>query len=145
MNHVYQDRDVVGVEGDARFRQVVVDLEMWVEDVIGKKQITEKKVNMYKGTVKKWQVLDDLEHDREEIVKMQKAVSAPEPEELEMYEEQGKIPMQLPFNNYNATQWRDERKANESADFDPEHIKLDREKRKRFFIERFEKPRELTE
>jgi len=136
---------LVGVEGDARIRQVVVELEMWVEDVIGQKQIREKKVDMYKGTVKKWQVLDDLEHDRDQIIKMQKAVSAPEPEELEMYEEQGKIPMQLPFNNHNATQWRDERKANESADFDPESIKLDREKRKRFFIERFEKPRELTE
>ena len=78
---------MVGVEGDARFRQIVVDLEMWVEDVIGKQQIVDKKVHMYKGTVKKWQVLDDAEHDRDQIIKMQKAVSAPEPEELEMYEE----------------------------------------------------------
>lgn len=62
-----------------------------------------------------------------------------------MYEEQGKVPMQLPFNNYNATQWRDERKAVESADFDPQNIKLDREKRKRYFIERFEKTKQLTE
>lgn len=145
MTHVYKDRDLVGVEGDARFRQTVVELESWIEDQWGAKQIAEKKKHFYKGTVKKWQVLDDDEHDREEIIKMQRAVNAPEPEELEMYEEQGKIPMQLPFNNYNATQWRDERKANESADFDPEHIKLDREKRKKFFLERFDRPKELTE
>lgn len=40
---------------------------------------------MYKGTVKKWQVLDDSTYDREEITKMQKAIKAPIPDELEYY------------------------------------------------------------
>jgi hypothetical protein len=53
--------------------------------------------------------------------------------------------MQLPFNNANATAWRDDSKAVDSADFDPEFLAIDRERRKRFFIERFEKPKELTE
>ena len=40
---------------------------------------------MYNGTVKKWQVLDDHGFDREEVEKIQAAVKAPLPEELEMY------------------------------------------------------------
>ena len=34
---VWWDRDMIGVEGDPRFRHIVVDLEHWVEDVIGAK------------------------------------------------------------------------------------------------------------
>ena len=48
---------------------------------------------MYKGTVKKWQVLDDDTFDREEIVKMQAAIRAPLPEELEMYQIKHDKPM----------------------------------------------------
>ena len=62
-----------------------------------------------------------------------------------MYKEKHSVPMQLPFNNQNATAWRDEAKAIDSADFDPDFLQIDREKRKRFFIERYEKPKELTE
>ena len=53
--------------------------------------------------------------------------------------------MQLPFNNANVTAWRDDAKAVESADFDPEFLAIDRERRKKFFIERHERPKELTE
>jgi hypothetical protein len=74
---------------------------------------------------------------------LQAAVQAPMPEELEMYQEKGKVPMQLPFNNANATAWRDEARATDSADFDPEFLAVDRERRKKFFIERFEQPKEL--
>ena len=42
-----------------------VELEYWIEDVIGAEQIKTKKVNLYKGTPKKWQVLDDLAFDRD--------------------------------------------------------------------------------
>lgn len=42
---------------------------------------------MYKGNVKKWQILDDDTHDRDQIEKLQAAVQAPLPEELEMYAE----------------------------------------------------------
>ena len=41
-----------------------------IEEVIGKERIQTKQMNMYKGTVKKWQVLDDNTFDREEIEKM---------------------------------------------------------------------------
>ena len=83
-------------------------------------------------------MLDDNAFDREQVEKLQAAVQAPMPEELEMYQENGKVPMQLPFNNANATAWRDESRAIDSADFDPEFLAIDRERRKKFYIERFE-------
>lgn len=98
---------------------------------------------MYKGTVKKWQVLDDEEHSPEQIEKIQSTIQAPLPEELEMYQEKHNKPMQLPFNDENARQWRDEAKANDSADFDPDFLSIDRERRKKFFIERYEQPKQL--
>lgn len=62
-----------------------------------------------------------------------------------MYEEKHSVPMKLPFNNENATAWRDEPLAIDSADFDPEFLAIDRERKQRFFLERYEKPKELTE
>ena len=100
---------------------------------------------MYKGTIKKWQVLDDYEHDRDQIELMQAAVQAPLPEELEMYAEKHDVPMQLPINNENVRAWRDDAKADESADFDPEFLLVDRERRKKFFIERYETPLQLKD
>ena len=72
-------------------------------------------------------------------------MQAPHPDELEMYREKHNKPMQLPFNNENATAWRDEPLAIESADFDPEFLQIDRDRKKKYFIERYEKPKELTE
>lgn len=70
-------------------KQMFLDLEYWIEEVIGEQQIREKKVSFYKGTVKKWQILDDdaVGVSREEVEKLQAAVQAPLPEELEMYQE----------------------------------------------------------
>ena len=90
-------------------------------------------------------MLDDECFDRDQIEKMQIAIQAPLPEELEMYMEKHSKPMQLPFNNANATAWRDDPLACDSADFDPEFIAIDRERRKKFFIDRHERPAELTE
>ena len=53
--------------------------------------------------------------------------------------------MRLPYNNKNASDWRDDKTSIEFADFDPKMIAYDREKKKRFFIERYEKPKELTQ
>ena len=89
--------------------------------------------------------MDDYEHDPEQIVKLQAAAQAPLPEELEMYKEKHDVPMQLPFNNDNVRAWRDDAKADESADFDPEFLIVDRDRRKKFFIERFESTLELKE
>ena len=55
-----------------------------------------------------------------------------------MYKEKHNVPMQLPFNNENVRLWRDEAKASDSADFDPDFLSIDRERRKKFFIERYE-------
>jgi hypothetical protein len=100
---------------------------------------------MYKGTVKKWQILDDNAHDRDQIERMQAAVQAPLPEELEMYQLKHSVPMKLPFNDANVTAWRDESRAIDSADFNPEQLQLDRERRRTFFIDRYESPKQLTE
>ena len=100
---------------------------------------------MYKGTVKKWQILDDDAFDREEIIKLQAAVRAPLPDELEFYEEKHSKPMQLPPTNKNVELWRDDARAIDTADFDPKFIEYHRERRKKFFLERYEKPQELPE
>ena len=52
--------------------------------------------------------------------------------------------MQLPFNEANVAKWRDEPKFTDSADFDPEFLQITRETKKKYFIERYEKPRELA-
>lgn len=69
---------------------------------------------------------------------MQAAIQAPLPDELEMYKEKSSKPMQLPFTDENVTAWRDEPLAIESADFNPQQLQLDRERRRTFFIERNE-------
>ena len=101
-------------------------------------------MDMYKGTIKKWQVLDDLTHDREEIEKMQAATKAPSIEEMEYYKEKHSKPMQLPVTNANVYKWRDEPRAVDTADFDPKFIEYDRERRRKFFDSRYEKPRQIA-
>lgn len=140
----WRDRGANGMLNDARTREIFVELEYWIEDVIGAKQIREKKKDFYKGQPKKWQVLDDKAFDRDQVEKMQVAIQAPLPEELEGWVEKHKAPMTLPFNNENAAAWRDEPLAINSADFDPEFLQIDRERSKKFFLERYEKPKELT-
>ena len=40
-------------------KEMFVELEYWIEEVIGKKRIVEGEVRAYKGQPKKWQILDD--------------------------------------------------------------------------------------
>lgn len=122
------------------------ELEWLITDRIGSKQIAEGEVKMYKGTLKKWQILDDAVHDREEITKLQAAVQAPLPEELEMYKEKHDARrMILPVTNESLRAWRDDPLVTDSADFDPELLLADRNRRKQYFIERFEAPLQLKE
>ena len=100
---------------------------------------------MYKGTVKKWQVLDDKTFDRDEVRKMQAAIRAPLPEELELYQIKHDKPMTLPINNANVSAWRDDPLVTDTADFDLKFLEFDRERRKKFFLDRYEKPKELSE
>lgn len=145
VNAQWRDRGASGFLNEAKTREFFVELEFWIEGIIGEQQIRTKKVQFYKGTPKKWQVLDDNAHDRDQIEKMQAAIQAPTPEQLEHWQEKHSKPMQLPFNNENVTAWRDDPLAIESADFDPEFLQVDRKRSKQFFLERYEKPKELTE
>lgn len=75
---------------------------------------------------------------------MQAACKAPLPDELDMYKEKHSVQMQLPISNTNVSKWRDDEQAIDTADFDPKFIEYDRERRTKFFLERYEKPKELA-
>ena len=123
-----------------------VELEYLIENHIGYNRIQFKEMDMYKGTVKKWQVLDDHAFDRDQVEKMQAAIKAPLPDELELYQEKHSRPMTLPVNNTNVSAWRDDQSAIETGhDFDPQFLEYDRERRKRYYLERYDKPKELSE
>lgn len=55
----FRDRDATGWGNEARLKQMFVDLEYYIEELVGAQQIKEKKVKFYKGNVKKWQILSD--------------------------------------------------------------------------------------
>ena len=122
-----------------------VELEYWIEEVIGKTQQVQGKVDAYKGKPKKWQILDDSCFSRDQIEKLQQAADAPMPEQLEMWKEKHNKPIYSPFNNANVAKWRDDPRALDSADFDPQMLVHDKEQKRRLFLERYEKPKELTE
>ena len=100
---------------------------------------------MYKGTPKKWQILDDKVFDRDQVEKLQAAARAPLPDELELWQEKHSKPMTLPITNVNVSAWRDDSRAIDTADFDPKFLEYDRERRKKYFLERYEKPKEIAE
>lgn len=133
------------MENNPRMKEMFVEMEYWIEEVIGKQRITEKKVKAYKGTPKKWQILDDECFDRDQIEKLQAATDSPMPEQLEAWKEKHDKPIIGLINNENVQKWRDDPRYYESADFDPELLGYDREQKKRLFLERYEKPQELAE
>ena len=53
------------MENSPRMKEMFVDLEYWIEDVYGLQRRTTGQVAVYKGTTKKWQVLDDDCFDRD--------------------------------------------------------------------------------
>jgi hypothetical protein len=141
----WHNRGVTGFENSPRMKEMFVELEYWIEEVIGKTQIVQGKVDAYKGQPKKWQILDDDCFDRDQIEKLQAAADAPMPEQLEMWKEKHNKPIYSPFNNANVAKWRDDPRALDSADFDPQLLGYDRQQKRRLFLERYEKPKELTE
>ena len=62
-----------------------------------------------------------------------------------MYQAKHDRPLTLPINNANVSAWRDDVRSIDTADFDPQFIEYDRERRKKYFLERYEKPREIAE
>ena len=99
-------------------KEMFVELEWWIEEVVGKARIENKQVAAYKGTAKKWQILDDAVFDRDQIEKLQAACNAPHPDLLDAWKERSNDPIQAPFNNKNVKKWRDEPMAIDNADFD---------------------------
>ena len=87
--------------------------------MVAHKRIESKKMDVYKGQLKKWQILDDQGFDRDQIEKIQAAARAPGPDELEYLKETTKTTMTLPINNANVSKWRDDDRAVDSADFNP--------------------------
>ena len=74
VEHQFWDREYSGLDSQARYKSISVDLEHMIEREFGAKQIAEGKVNFYKGTIKKWQVLDDDAHDPDQIEKIQSTI-----------------------------------------------------------------------
>lgn len=70
-------------------------------------------------------------------------MKAPSPAELEEYAEKSKIPMQLPISNANVYKWRDEPLPQDSADFNPEMLDYEKEKRKDWFLAKYKRVEEL--
>jgi len=135
----------MGTQGDQRMKNVFIELEYWIEELLGKKRITTKKMKMYKGTTKKWQVLDDAAFSRDQVEKIQAATNAPSPKQLEEWKEKHDIPLNLPATNATVSKWRDEPIPTESADFDPEALIASREQKREQYLERFEVPKQITE
>ena len=81
----FNPRTMTGMDNAPRYKEMFVELEYMIENQIGTQRIHEGKVETYKGTTKKWQVLDDDCFDREEIEKLQAACDAPLPEQLEQW------------------------------------------------------------
>ena len=143
-NEFWRPRGATGFESNARMKNMFIELEYWIEEVVGRQNREAGKVATAKGNPKKWQILDDS-FDRDQIEKLQAASDAPMPEQLEMWaEKHTNTYIQAPFNNANVQQWRDKPLAIDSAEFDPQLLGYDKEQKRRLFIERYERPKELT-
>lgn len=53
-NMIWNNRTVTGFDNNPRMKEMFVEMEYWIEDVIGAKRIAEGSVKAYKGTPKKW-------------------------------------------------------------------------------------------
>ena len=144
-NEFWRSRGATGFESNHRMKNMFVELEYWIEEVVGRQNREAGRVATAKGTPKKWQILDDS-FDRDQIEKLQAAADAPMPEQLDMWAEKHTgTYIQAPFNNANVQAWRDKPRAADTAEFDPQLLGYDKEQKRRLFIERYERPKELTE
>lgn len=85
INIQWNNRGATGLDNAPRMKEMFIELESWIEDVIGLPQIKSKKMQFYKGTAKKWQVLDDSCFERDEVERMQAAINAPSAGQLEYW------------------------------------------------------------
>lgn len=133
------------IPNERRLQHMYLELEYLITDVIGRERIETKEMDMYKGTPKKWQVLDDEQFSRDQIDKIQSAIKAPSAEELETYKTQSDIKCPLPITNDNVSLWRDERKAIDSADFSAKLIEFEKKRDQNYFAKRYDKPKQLSQ
>jgi hypothetical protein len=145
VNALWHTRGVTGLDNNPRMKEMFVEMENMIENNIGVPQIKNKQMKMYKGTTKKWQILDDAVYTRDQIEKLQAAVHAPSPAQLEAWKAKHDVPLKLPATNATVSQWRDEPLAIESADFDPQAILAEKQNQTEQFFERYEIPQQLSE
>ena len=65
-------------------KNMFIELEYWIEEVVTMQNRQAGRVATFKGTPKKWQILDDS-YDRDQIEKLQTAADAPMPDQLDMW------------------------------------------------------------
>lgn len=141
----HHPRGTSPILNERRLQDMFLELEWYLTDVVNKNRIESKQMDMYKGTVKKWQVLDDQAYSRDQIEKIQAAIKAPNPDELEAYAEENKRPMTLPITNENVSDWRDKKRAVDTADFNAKLIEFEKKREQNYFMKRYERPKQIQE
>jgi hypothetical protein len=142
---LFYERGATGIENEKRIQHMYLEFEHLLTEVLGRKRIETKEMDMYKGTVKKWQVLDDQQFSKDQIDKVQAAIKAPSSDELERYRDENQVKMKLPITNANVSDWRDKKRAIDSADFNSKLIEFERKRNENYFMKRYDRKKELTE
>mmetsp|Transcript_29525 Transcript_29525/g.44911 ORF Transcript_29525/g.44911 Transcript_29525/m.44911 type:complete len:207 (-) Transcript_29525:38-658(-) len=146
MHDVHHNRGVTGMDGLSRMKEMFVQLEEYIEKDVASHRTESGKIETYKGQPKKWQILDDSVYDKDQIRKIQSAADAPMPEQLDEWKEKHENTfIQLPLTNKNVEKWRDEARFTDTADFDPTLLVEAKAKEQKNFLDRFDKPKHLTE
>lgn len=140
---VFYERGVTETGADPIIQDTFLGLEDQLENEVGRERIETQQMHMYKGEVKKWQVLDEQQFGREEIDKLQASIKAPLSGELDQFKEESEIPMPLPISNANVYKWRDERRAIDTADFDSKLLEEQKKTSEEFFLKRYQRPKQL--
>lgn len=131
------------IYNDKRIQHMYLEVEYYITEVAGKQRIESQEMDMYKGTVKKWQVLDEQAFTKDQVDKVQSAIKAPSSDELDQFKEESETKMTLPISNSNVSQWRDKRRAIDTADFNAKLIEFEKNRSENFFMKRYERPKEL--
>jgi hypothetical protein len=140
---LFYERGAMGCGDDPKIKHMFLELEYYFEEILGKERIETKQMDMYKGTVKKWQVLDPEAYSQDQIDKVQNAIKAPLADELDRFAEESDVKMPLPISNKNVGEWRDKKKATDNADFNSKLIEFERKRSENYFMKRYERPKQL--
>lgn len=132
------------IANEMRHQHMFNELENILEEVGIKDRIDSQEMDMYKGTVKKWQVLDDQGFSKDQIDKVQSSIKAPSSDELERYKDENEVKMSMPISNANASQWRDKKRAIDTADFNAKLIEFEQKRHENYFLKRYERPKEIS-